>query len=189
MANARTYVTNLKATQKSPDDARTRSPPLRRPPPPTTVPRRVTDHHDEGDLMERRIRRLGVFMVLCFVALFIQLNNIQVLKANSLANSPQQPAGACRPAQPDPGRASCRPTGSCWPRRCRPRRSYYKYQRVYNPYTADALLPDRRLRLHHLRQRTGRRGRVQQLPQSPTPGRPRRSGTCSSTAPRPTTSP
>jgi peptidoglycan glycosyltransferase len=41
--------------------------------------------------MEKRIRRLGVFMVLCFVALFLQLNNIQVLKANSLANSPNNP--------------------------------------------------------------------------------------------------
>ena len=48
------------------------------------------DHH-EGALMERRIRRLGVFMVLCFIALFIQLNNIQVLKANSLANNQDNP--------------------------------------------------------------------------------------------------
>ena len=30
-------------------------------------------------------------MVLCFIALFIQLNNIQVLKANSLANNPANP--------------------------------------------------------------------------------------------------
>ena len=30
-------------------------------------------------------------MVLCFVALFIQLNNIQVFKANSLANDPNNP--------------------------------------------------------------------------------------------------
>ena len=33
--------------------------------------------------MEKRIRRLGIFMMLCMVALFVQLNNIQVLKANS----------------------------------------------------------------------------------------------------------
>ena len=32
--------------------------------------------------MERRIRRLGVFILLCFLALFIQLNNIQVIKAH-----------------------------------------------------------------------------------------------------------
>jgi cell division protein FtsI/penicillin-binding protein 2 len=41
--------------------------------------------------MERRIKRLGIFMMLCFFALFLQLNNIQVLKANSLANSPGNP--------------------------------------------------------------------------------------------------
>jgi penicillin-binding protein A len=41
--------------------------------------------------MEKRIRRLGVFMVLCFIALFVQLNNIQVLKANSLATNPDNP--------------------------------------------------------------------------------------------------
>ena len=41
--------------------------------------------------MEKRIRRLGTFMVLCFIALFVQLNNIQVLKANSLANNPANP--------------------------------------------------------------------------------------------------
>ena len=41
--------------------------------------------------MEKRIRRLGIFMLLCLVALFVQLNNIQVLKANSLATNPQNP--------------------------------------------------------------------------------------------------
>lgn len=41
--------------------------------------------------MERRIRRLGIFMVLCFVALFVQLNNIQIFKASSLANDPKNP--------------------------------------------------------------------------------------------------
>ena len=41
--------------------------------------------------MERRIRRLGIFMVLCFIALFIQLNNIQIFKASSLANDPNNP--------------------------------------------------------------------------------------------------
>ena len=41
--------------------------------------------------MERRIRRLGIFIVLCFLALFIQLNNIQVLRANSLANAQGNP--------------------------------------------------------------------------------------------------
>ena len=39
--------------------------------------------------MEKRIGILGAFMVLCFVAVFIQLNNIQVFKAHSLASSPK----------------------------------------------------------------------------------------------------
>ncbi len=30
-------------------------------------------------------------MLICFVALFLQLNNIQILKASSLANSPNNP--------------------------------------------------------------------------------------------------
>ncbi len=41
--------------------------------------------------MDRRIRRLGVFMIVCFIALFVQLNNIQVFKASSLANNPRNP--------------------------------------------------------------------------------------------------
>ena len=41
--------------------------------------------------MDKRIRSLGIFMVLCFVALFVQLNNIQILKAHSLANAPDNP--------------------------------------------------------------------------------------------------
>jgi len=41
--------------------------------------------------MEKRIRRLGIFMLVCFVALFVQLNNIQVIKAHSLATSPSNP--------------------------------------------------------------------------------------------------
>ena len=86
--------------------------------------------------MEKRIRRLGIFMLLCFVALFLQLNNIQVLKANSLANSQDNPRISWRSAA-RPGAASSPRTGPCWPRRSWPRKgSFYKYQRVYNPNTA-----------------------------------------------------
>ena len=95
LANARKYVNNLKAAQRSTQTTT---------PPPTTTTTTTTTTTvpvaptipttcGGGHLMEKRIRRLGVFMVLCFVALFLQLNNIQVLKANSLANSPQQPQG------------------------------------------------------------------------------------------------
>ncbi|MHB1712360.1 MAG: penicillin-binding transpeptidase domain-containing protein [Acidimicrobiales bacterium] len=41
--------------------------------------------------MEKRIRVLGIFLVLCFLALFIQLNNIQIVKAHSLATNPLNP--------------------------------------------------------------------------------------------------
>ncbi len=52
--------------------------------------------------MERRIRRLGVVMLLCFVALFVQLNHIQVLDANSLSNNPENPHVIQVAAQPAP---------------------------------------------------------------------------------------
>ena len=54
--------------------------------------------------MERRIRWLGIFMVLCFVALFVQLNNIQILKAHALANSPNNPRVIAVAPQRPPGR-------------------------------------------------------------------------------------
>ena len=41
--------------------------------------------------MERRIRRLGIFMALCFVALFVQLNNIQVVTAHGLSTARSNP--------------------------------------------------------------------------------------------------
>ena len=41
--------------------------------------------------MERRIRWLGIVLVLCFVALFVQLNNIQIVKAHALSTSPNNP--------------------------------------------------------------------------------------------------
>ena len=41
--------------------------------------------------MARRIRWLGVGMVLCFFALFLQLNNVQVVKAHQYATNPANP--------------------------------------------------------------------------------------------------
>src|ERR1700722_16630196 len=85
--------------------------------------------------MEKRIRRLGIFMLLCFVAVSIQLNNIQVFKADSLANSPanprviaaqaSQPRGAIFSADGVTLASSVPTTGEI-----------EKYQRVYNPDTA-----------------------------------------------------
>jgi peptidoglycan glycosyltransferase len=85
--------------------------------------------------MEKRIRRLGIFMMLCFVALFIQLNNIQVLKANSLANNPANPRVISVELSQARGAilssdgvtlASSVPTHG----------GVYKYERIYNPDTA-----------------------------------------------------
>jgi peptidoglycan glycosyltransferase len=87
--------------------------------------------------MERRIKRLGIFMVLCFFALFIQLNNIQVLKSNALANSQNNPRVIM--ANEDETRGSILSAdgvtlASSVPA---PAGSVNKYQRVYNPATAN----------------------------------------------------
>ncbi|MCL4446563.1 MAG: penicillin-binding transpeptidase domain-containing protein [Actinobacteria bacterium] len=42
--------------------------------------------------MGRRIKVAGVAISLCFAALFIQLNNVQVLRASALSHSPYNPA-------------------------------------------------------------------------------------------------
>jgi peptidoglycan glycosyltransferase len=85
--------------------------------------------------MERRIRRLGVFMLLCFVALFIQLNNIQIFRASSLANNPNNPhVLAVSRSQPRGDILSADgvtlATSEATPD------NVYKYKRVYNPNTA-----------------------------------------------------
>jgi peptidoglycan glycosyltransferase len=85
--------------------------------------------------MEKRIRRLGIFMVLCFIALFIQLNNIQVIKASSLAKDPQNPrVVAVQLSQPrgDILAADGVNLATSVPAKT----GVYKYKRVYNPNTA-----------------------------------------------------
>ena len=85
--------------------------------------------------MEKRIRRLGVFMLICFVALFVQLNNIQVLKANSLATNPDNPREiAISLSQPRGDIVSA--DGVTLARSVPAASGPYKYQRVYNPKTA-----------------------------------------------------
>ncbi len=93
--------------------------------PTTTVSRR-------GDgIMARRIRWLGVAMIVCFCALLIQLDNIQGLKANQYQNAARNP----RTIEDEYAKprgiivssdgvvlASSQPT---------PSSAYYKYQRVY----------------------------------------------------------
>jgi penicillin-binding protein A len=86
--------------------------------------------------MERRIRRLGIFMALCFVALFIQLNNIQVIKANSLANSPDNPRVQQVERSQTRGSILSADGVTLASSVLAPKNSIYKYQRVYDPYTA-----------------------------------------------------
>ena len=86
--------------------------------------------------MEKRIRRLGIFMLLCFVALFLQLNNIQVLKANSLANSPNNPRILTAERSQTRGSILSSDGTVLASSVLAPKGSLDKYQRVYNPNTA-----------------------------------------------------
>ncbi len=84
--------------------------------------------------MERRIRRLGIFLLLCFAGLFFQLNNIQVVKASSLANAKENPRViAVARVQP---RGDILSADGIVLASSTPSTGYYKYKRVYNPYTA-----------------------------------------------------
>jgi len=81
--------------------------------------------------MARRIRWLGVGMTLCFVLLFLQLNDIQVVKAHQYANDPDNPTViAARFNQPRgiiesaDGQTLAKSVPS-------PAGSLYKYERVY----------------------------------------------------------
>ena len=84
--------------------------------------------------MERRIRRLGIFMLLCFLALFIQLNVIQIVKANSLANAPTNPK-VLAVARDNP-RGDILSADGVVLASSVPNKGYYHYRRVYNPLTA-----------------------------------------------------
>ena len=86
--------------------------------------------------MERRIRRLGIFMMLCFVALFLQLNNIQILKANSLANNPNNPRVLAVERSQSRGQILSADGVVLASSTLAPPNSIYKYQREYDPYTA-----------------------------------------------------
>ncbi len=84
--------------------------------------------------MERRIRRLGIAMIVCFAALFVQLNHIQILDANSLGNNPENPhVIAVARSQP---RGDILSADGVVLASSIPSTGTYKYQRVYNPSTA-----------------------------------------------------
>ena len=95
------------------------------------------DHHDLDDggaLMERRIRWLGIALLLCFAALFVQLNNIQIVKAKALSNSPNNPR-VIQVSRNDP-RGDILSSDGIVLASSIPSNGYYKFQRAYNPYTA-----------------------------------------------------
>ena len=85
--------------------------------------------------MEKRIRRLGVFMLLCFIGLFVQINNIQVLKSNSLATNPQNPRVIATELDQTRGNILSS-DGVTLASSVLANAGYYKYRRVYNPNTA-----------------------------------------------------
>ena len=84
--------------------------------------------------MERRIRRLGIFLALCFVALFVQLNNIQVVKAHSLSTAHNNPRVLAL-ARDNP-RGEILASDGVVLAKSVPSTGYYKYKRVYDPSTA-----------------------------------------------------
>ena len=85
--------------------------------------------------MERRIRWLGIVMVLCFLALFVQLNNIQVVKAHALSTASTNPK-VMEAARNDPRGDILSADGVVLASSVPATSGYWKYQRVYNPYTA-----------------------------------------------------
>jgi peptidoglycan glycosyltransferase len=85
--------------------------------------------------MERRIRWLGIVMALFFVALFVQLNNIQILKAHALSTSPNNPR-VIQVNRNDPRGDILSADGIVLASSVPSTKGYYKYQRVYNPLTA-----------------------------------------------------
>jgi len=84
--------------------------------------------------MERRIRWLGIAMVLCFVALFVQLNNIQIVKAHALSTSPNNPRVIT--VSRDNPRGDILSADGIVLASSVPSTGTYKYKRVYNPFTA-----------------------------------------------------
>jgi penicillin-binding protein A len=75
-------------------------------------------------------------MVLCFIALFLQLNNIQVLKATSLANNPNNPRVIAVDRSQTRGSIISADGVVLAQSVLAPPNSLYKYQRVYNKATA-----------------------------------------------------
>ena len=119
-------------------------------------------------------------MVLCFLALFVQLNNIQVIKANSLANNPANPRIVALERSQTRGSILSSDGVALAYSVLAPKGSYYKYQRVYDPYTATLFAQTVGFdSINYGNFRGSKRSTT--ASSLPTPGRPRRCGTSWST--------
>ena len=85
--------------------------------------------------MERRIRWLGIAMALCFAALFVQLNNIQIVKAHGLSTSSGNPR-VIAVSRNDPRGEILSADGVILAKSVPNSKGFYKYKRSYNPFTA-----------------------------------------------------
>ncbi len=97
---------------------------------PATAPVTTTTAGPGASDMARRIRWLGLGMVLCFVVLLLQLNDIQVVKAHRYATDPDNPSVKAESQKPRGVIQSA--DGAVLARSVpAPKSSYYKYDRVY----------------------------------------------------------
>ncbi|MDA8038984.1 MAG: penicillin-binding transpeptidase domain-containing protein [Actinomycetota bacterium] len=92
--------------------------------------------------MNPRIRWVGAVMLLCFVVLFIQLNNIQVRQAPKLVKNPliNETASSAVSALRLPRGAIVSADGYVLAE-SKPVHDYWRWQRIYPPLTAEAFAP------------------------------------------------
>ena len=136
--------------------------------------------------MERRIRWLGIAMVVCFVALFVQLNNFLIVKAHTLATSSSNPRVLALQRN-DPRGDILSADGIVLASSVPSTSGYYKYQRVYNPYTSPIFSQIVGSTRSSTASPESRRSTT--AISSPTPSRPSPCATCSGAGPPRATSP
>ena len=74
----------------------------------------------DGRGMNRQIRLVGLGIIVLFVALFVQLNYLQVVHASGPRTPTRSTDAPSSRSSPPSAATSSPPTGSPWPRRCRP---------------------------------------------------------------------
>ncbi len=84
-------------------------------------------------MIDKQIRKLGVVLIACFVLLFLQLNNLQIVQAHKLANAPGNPRVVINEYQ-NPRGAILSANGTVLAESVPAKnasQSIFKYQRVY----------------------------------------------------------